>query len=776
MQVRAKLVCGVSAGVLLAGLGSVAQAADQAATSVDSTQLEELVVTAQRRTETSQTVPISITVLSGEALRGRVRTSGEITQMVPNIQLGAPIGFGTPRTGIRGVSQSDYNPNATTSNMLYFDDVPLDAPIAQGSPIWDLERVEVLRGPQGTLFGRNATGGAVRFISAMPKNEAEGYAEVGYGAHDLRESRGAYGGPITDTLKARVSYTFRDFGGDIDNVVLQTKQGRQKYAGFRGILDWQPTEELRVVLRAQHLNGDQDVLSWKVSPGLTNSPGNFGPLINYPSLAALQAAYGFKNLGHASDYEVSETDVPVNEHLEHTPISLNVDYDLGFATLTSVSGYLNVNQYLIYDNDATPAPILNEYDRSFAQQWSQEFRLTSPDEGRFKWIAGVFYMKEKIKADLDFDATAWLTTTADSPFAGLNTLGITRGTRTHLRTWAAFLHTTYDITPDLKLTAAARYTDERRRLDYNFASFWDFPTAVPGTSAQAFDWIRAVNSGNRGTLVFAQDPAHASASKSWDNVSWKVGLDYRLGGVGMVYGLVSRGFKGGAFPPGATALGDILTPDGSKILSVDPEIVTDYEVGFKGDIIPGKLRFNASAFYYDYKNFQTNQLFPALSVQILSNLPKAELYGVEAEITAKPIENLTINVGAGAVHTKITKADDPSLVGHKLPLAEDFNWNALVRYDIPTSIGTFSPEVSAKRTGNYYSSKENALELGDYTLINARIGYESPNGKYYGAIWGTNLGDVMRAIAVDDPSEFFGSTLSNVNEHRRYGITVGARF
>jgi iron complex outermembrane receptor protein len=776
MQGRAKLVCGVSAGVLLAGLGSVAQAADPATPSASSTQLEELIVTAERRAETSQKVPISITVIGADALREHIRTSGEVAQMVPNIQLGAPIGFGTPRTGIRGVSQSDFNPNATTSNMLYFDDVPLDAPIAQGSPIWDLERVEVLRGPQGTLFGRNATGGAVRYISAMPKNEAEGYVEVGYGAHDLKESRGAYGGPITDTLKARFSYTYRDFGGDINNVVLQTKQGKQKYAGFRGILDWQPTEQLRVVLRAQHLNGDQDVLEWKISPGLSNLPTNFGPLINYPSLAALQAAYGFKNLGQSSNYYISESDVPVTEHIEHTPISLNIDYNLGFATLTSVSGFLNVDQYLIYDDDSTPAPILTEYDRSFAQQWSQEFRLTSPDQGRFKWIAGAFYMQEKIKADQDLDVTAWLTNVAGSGFEGSKTVDIAHGTLTQVRTWAAFLHTTYDITSDLKLTAAVRYTDERRQLDYNFNSFWDFPTAVPGTSREVFDFIRAVNTGNRGALIFAEDPAHASGAKSWSNVSWKVGLDYNLGQLGMVYGLVSRGFKGGALPPGANALGDILTPDGSKIVTVEPEIVTDYEVGFKGDVVPGKLRFNASAFYYDYKNFQTNQLFPQLSIQILSNLPKAELYGVEAEITAKPIEHLTIDLGLGAVHTRITKADDPSLTGHKLPLAEDFNWNALVRYDIPTSIGTFSPEVSAKHTGSYYSSKENALELGDFTLINARIGYESPDGKYYAALWATNLGDVIRPIAVDDPSEFFGSTLSNVNEHRRYGLTVGARF
>jgi iron complex outermembrane receptor protein len=769
------LVGSVSAAAMTVMLSPIVAQAQEKSPADTGSQLEELVVTAQRRAEASQKVPISMTVLSAEVVAQNFRTSSEIAQMVPNVNLGSPIGFGTPRTGIRGVSQSDFNPNATTSNMLYFDDVPLNAPVSQGSPIWDLERVEVLRGPQGTLFGRNATGGAIRFMSAMPTDVVKGYAEVGVGVHDMHEVRAAISGPISDTLKGRISLVSHDFGGEIQNVVQNERQGKQRYNGFRGILEWTPNDSLTVVLRAQHLNADQEIFSWKVTPGITNSPGNFGPLANgWTSVGQIQAAYGFKNLGQSSNYYISETDAVPKEHLEHTPISLNVDYNLGFATFTSVTGFLDVSHYLQLDNDASPAPFLGEYTRSFDQQYTQEFRLTSNDDGPLTWIAGAFYMKEFIKLDIDFDATAWRGNQADL-FPSARTVGYGRGTRNDLETYAVFLHTTYDITPDLMLTAAARYTSEKKDVTYRFRTQYEFASTAPRTSTEWHDFIRAVRDGDRGRLLGQANPAGLSASDKWGELSWKVGLDYKLSSRAMVYGLISRGFKGGAFSPTNNTIDGVLRPDGS-VISVDPETVTDYEVGFKGDVVPGRVRLNGSVFYYDYRNYQTNQLVPQLGVQLLSNLPKARLYGAEVELAVIPVDNLLISVGMGAVKSKITKSSDPSLIGNELPQAEDFNLNVMVKYDFVTEFGTFTPQVSAKYTGNYFTTKENNVPLGGYTIANARIGWESPDEKYYGAVWGTNLFDDVHVLALDDPDEFWGGNNANVSPHRRYGVTFGVRF
>ncbi len=784
-----KLVRGVSAGALAAltwgalatpaiaqqpPVGETAEPAE-AEPAEQEGGFDVIVVTAQRREEDAQDVSISMTVLGGEDVSQHFRTTAEIAQAVPNIQLGSPSGFAIPRTGIRGVSQGDFNSNATTSNMIYIDDLAMNSTITQGVPIWDLDRVEVLRGPQGTLFGRNATGGAIRYISAMPTSEPSGYVDFSMGDNDMRQTRAAYGRALTDTLRGRLSYVSYDYAGDLYNAILRSREGQSSYSGIRGILEWTPTDDLTFTLRAQRFLGDQDVFSWKTTPGLTNSLGNFGPLANgFTSVADIQASFGFQNLGPPSNFTITESDISPNEHLEHIPISLNVDYDLGWAKLTSVSGYLTARRSLIIDNDATPASILNEYDRDFVRQWSQEVRLASQGEGPLTWIAGAFYMKERLKASYDFDATSWRGNQADL-FPDADTVLYSRGSNNLTESYAAFLHTTYDITPDLKLTAAVRATNEEKSITYRFRSQWDFPTNVPRTIGQFHDFLRAVETGNKGTLLAAANPISASTTRSWDNVSWKLGLDYRINDTTLVYGLISRGFKGGAFTPTANTIDGVLAPDGS-ILAVNPEIVTDYEAGIKSDIIPDRLRVNASAFFYDYQDYQTNQLIPALAVQVLSNLPKAELYGAEFEVVAIPVDNLTVNLGLGLLHSEITESTDPSLVGNKLPLAEDMNWNAMVKYDFETEWGTITPEISAKHIGNYFGVKENPREMGDYTLLNARVGFESADGQFYGSIWGTNLDDTVVVIAQDDPDEFFGANLANVNQHRRYGITLGARF
>jgi len=781
LRTKTLLVSSAALAVLMSPVAAIAAEGPTSNDAEQATALEELIVTAQRRSENAQKVPISMTVLSGEEAVARFKSSNDIAQMVPNIQLDSTVGFGIPRTGIRGIAQGDFNANATTSNMIYIDDLAMDLPISQGVPLWDLDRVEVLRGPQGTLFGRNATGGAIRYISAMPTTQPKGYVELGVGAWDQRSVKAAYSGPITDSLRFRVSYVAEDFGGEIENPILRKRMGQEKYQGVRGVLEWKPNEDVTAVLRAQYFTGNKDILMWKTTPGLTTSAGNFcGPCANgYASVAAIQQAYGFQNLSQASNYRISENGTDPNEHIEHTPISLNVDWDFGPATLTSVTGYVDVKQSFLVDNDSSPAAFLDEYDKHYGSQWSQEVRLTSNNDGPFKWIAGAFYMRNFVKANLNYDATAWRGNGAANGvtyFPNSPTVLYTRGTRNNLETYAVFLHTTYEITPDLMLTAAARWTKEDKDVTYRFRSSWAFPTNVPRQYQESVDFIRAVDSGVRGALLSPADPP-LSAKTSFDELTWKVGLDYRLNDRTLLYALVSRGFKGGAFTTTSNTVGGVLAPDGS-VLVVKPEIVVDYEAGVKTDLIPGRLRVNGSVFYYDYKDYQTNQLFPALAAQVLSNLPKAELYGAELEVTAVPIENLTISGGLGLLHSKITKSSDPALIGNKLPLAETFNWNLLVKYDFETSIGTFSPEVSAKYKGSYYGTKENdaRAKMGDYTLFNARIAYESPDGKYYGSVWGTNLADKIRPVAIDDPDEFWGSTLSFLNQHRRYGVTVGARF
>lgn len=764
-----KLILGTQAVSLLAlSAFTAAPAYAQTAPAQDAaTSSDDIVVTANRREESAQKVSISMTVLDPGAI-SKLQTINDLSKVVPNIQLEQTSGLSFQRVGIRGVAQSDFNANATTSNMVYLDDVPMNAPIAQGVAMWDLDRVEVLRGPQGTLFGRNATGGAIRYISKMPGDEWGGEASVTLGRFNKREVRAAVGGPLSDTLGIRLSFLGNETDGSYFNTIRNARDGKEHYYGVRGVLVFEPTDNVTAVLRAQYFKGGVDPVMVKSTPGLGTTPFGFLPPAD---LEALVRSYGGTGIAAASKFSLIENDMPGLEKVEHIPVSFNLDIDLGGVTLTSNTGYLRINQSFQLDTDGSPVPILNEYDKHKDRQWTQEIRLTSNGDGPLQWIVGGFYMNEKINADLHFDATEWLKTIG---FPDISTGLYTRGSDTKTESWAGFANATYQVTDDLKLTAGLRYTHERKDIFYRFRSRWEFPSTAPQTIHEVFDFIKAVDSGNFGTPISAAEPS-IGFGKSWNNLSFKLAADYQIADKTLLYALVSRGFKGGSFQPNANLSSQVIDANGDPI-SVKPETITDYEVGIKSDIIPGALRVNASAYYYDYRNYQTNQFIAAIQGQQLSSLPKARILGAEIEVRAEPVENLVFNLGAGVTDSRIVKSLDPALIGNDLPLAERFNANGTVSYALETPIGTITPEFGFKHRGRYFTNKENDFALGKYTMYNARIGYESPGGGIFGSLWANNLTNVRRAIAVDDVYEYFGNNFAYVSPRASYGVTIGARY
>lgn len=737
---------------------------DSAATASDTS--GDIVVTANRREESAQKVSISMTVFDAAAL-STMQTINDLSKVVPNVQLEQTSGMSFQRVGIRGIAQSDFNANATTSNMVYLDDVPMNAPIAQGVAMWDLERAEVLRGPQGTLFGRNATGGAIRYIARMPGDQWGGEGSVTLGRFNKQEARAAIGGPIASGIGLRLSYVGTKSDGSYYNAITRQRDGREHYYGVRGVLVLEPSDTITAVLRAQYFKGGSDPIMVKSTPGLASQEG----FLPAAQLAALQASYGATGIAPASDFSQIENDMPGREEVEHLPLSLTIDVDLGGATLTSNTGYLYVKQRFQLDVDGSPAPILNEYDKHKDRQWTQEIRLTSAGSGPLQWIVGGFYMHEKIDADLNFQASEWL---RNSGFDAFDTVLYRRGSQTTTESYAGFVNATYQFTDQLKLTAGLRYTHEAKEITYRFRSRWNFPSTAAGTIFEALDFIKAVDSGNLGTLITAEQ-APLIFDDSWNNLSFKAALDYQINPSTLVYGLISRGFKGGSFQPNANLQSQVLDANGDPI-SVKPETVTDYEIGIKADIVPRALRVNASAYYYDYRNYQTNQFIAAIVGQQLSSLPKARVIGAELEVRAEPVDNLVLNFGMGITDSKIVNSLDPSLVGNDLPLAEKFNANGAVSYALETPIGKITPEVGFKYRGRYYTNKENDTPLGKYAIYNARIAYESPGGGIFGSLWANNFTNVRRPIAVDDSFEYFGGNFAYISPRATYGITIGARY
>jgi len=756
---------------LLAGTFMATGAGGISATELsDNFVLEEIIITPEHRPENSQDVAISITVFSGDQVAENFKVSSEISAQIPNVQIESAQGFGTPRVGVRGIAQNDFNGNANTPIMLYMDGVPLNSPVSQGSPLWDLERVEVLRGPQGTLYGRNATAGAIQFISASPTEELEGFSEISVGRFGQLKFDGAISGEIVEGLSARLSYVNNSSDGYINDTNLNKDLGEVEYEGVRGLLDWDVTDNLTLRAKAQYFEADQHVMVWKSSPDIAQGDG-FGPapdpLVNgWSSVAALQENFGFQNRGEADDFYTSEQGLETFEDIEHGIYSIEANWDFDSVILTSITGYLHVEQEWLTDTDSTPALMLHEFYLYEAQQTSQEFRLASNTGSPLQWLAGVFWMNEEFATNVNFDATSWMGNVSYG-FPNADTVMYTRGVQQELDTYAVFFHTTYEFLDVLTATAAVRYTNEDKDIDYRFRSFWDFPTDNPRTSRQGVDFVAAVKSRDLGTLLSAA-PAPESLSESWSEVTWRFALDYKLNEDLLLFTSVSKGFKGGSFKPTANS--------SSELVVVDPETVVAYDLGIKSDWLGGRARLNATVFFYDYKNYQTNQFDPETASQILSNMPEAEITGAEIELKLRPIHNLFVSFGVGYVDSEITKSNPVALEGNELPYAEDLNVNGLISYGIETSFGIFTPQVSFTKRGEYFSFKENVVKIGGYSVANFRLGYEPGDGGIYVALWVNNMGDNRETIANDDNSEFFGTNVAHVNAPRTYGLNVGVKF
>jgi iron complex outermembrane receptor protein len=512
--------------------------------------LEEIVVTAEFREVSSQDVPIAITAFSGEFIQDNFQGSYELAGQIPNVQIEAPGGFGQPRNSIRGVGQADFNPNAVTPIMVYVDDVALNAAVGQGLPLWDLQRVEVLRGPQGTLYGRNATAGAMRFISVAPSEETEGMLETTVGAYNQLRIDGAIGGAITDNVRGRLAVTVNDRDGYYNNVTRGEDEGAFSYDGYRGIVEWDVTDAFTVTAKAQYFESFQETLQFKSTPGLVAGDA-FGPapdpLVNgWESVAALQAAFGFQNLGPGSNFETTEDAHEAGAELKHEVYSIKADWAFENFTLTSITGNVGVDHDLRLANDSVPAAILDENSWAVSEQYSQEFRLTSTTDGPLQWIAGLYWLQEEMETYLNIDATEWWGNVSYG-FPDSNTVMYTRGAKQDLETYAAFLHTTYEFSDALTGTAAVRYTTEDKEIDYVFRSLWDFPTlagrydANPDPIQQSRDFVRAVRSGNLGNVLSPAVPSQG-LSDSWSEVTWRFSLDYRATEDTLVYGSISKGF------------------------------------------------------------------------------------------------------------------------------------------------------------------------------------------------------------------------------------------
>lgn len=673
---------------LLCGVASPAWAQADPQPANDGTQ--DIVVTAQRRAQSLLDVPIAISAIGGDTLANKgITNSASLATAVPNLQVSSPYGSTQPNFSLRGISvANEYNSNQASPVGVYIDDVYIAARTSHGMGLFDLDRIEVLRGPQGTLFGRNTTGGAINFITRAPKlKDNEGYVEAGYGNFNTYKVQAAVETTmVEDELGLRLSGNYEKGDGQIRNVSGSGRSGNSV-----------DTLQGRASLRFRPGNGPLDV---KIRAYAGRDKGAQAAV---HGLLPFRSGIGF--------FEVNENRLGLNR-TNAWGVAANVALELTpQVMLTSITSYDGGGQNLQQASDGSPLNILNINWRSKFRQFSEEARLNY-DGDTLKLVGGIFYGWDRVVTDNRFDIGSALAPGVDG--------GFFQHYRQTRRSYATFLQGDYNLSEKLVLTLGARYTWDRARYDDGYAYLF------AGSVDQAMTPLASTVpcAGVAGTCAY--NPAARFAVDGQNNaLTGRAALSYTLDSGTLVYASYSRGYRSGAFNGGGYT-------SSVGITYIAPERVNAYEVGIKGRFLDNKLTLSAAGFYYDYTNQQVQDTRPG-PVSFLVNAPKSEVYGGEVEASLRVVPGLVLNASGGYLHAtyKALTLQGTNLSGNDLPFAPRWTGQASLDwtiFDTGTDSVTFSPSV------NYFSRQffspfnaENAVGTGQNNAELLQRGYAKAN-------------------------------------------------
>ena len=744
-------------GLLAASVFVQSAFAAESGTAAEAAVLEEVLVTAQRRAQNPQDVPISMTVLSGDDLRDlNIRSTGELGAHVPNLKVYNDSGEnGAVQIVIRGVYSNGQTYMVGPSALVYSDDVLLDSYLSQGVAFFDAQRVEVLKGPQGTLFGRNATSGAVQVISNRPGDDS--YAEISLGSYGKTRFEGAVGGELSDSVGIRIAGFYDQKDGWFDNVSNGDELYDAEAYAVRALLEFTPSDNVDILVKAQYVENDQHPLIWQSS---VPSP--------HPFTGAGLDDSALVNPGPGSDWEkgnLSFTDSELEDTFEDTQFSVTLNWTLGDVLLTSITAYEEYEWSFLNDADSTATDIFHFYNAVDYEGVTQELRLTSQTDAPFQWIVGGFYQDTEMTSRVADDFTdLFVLFGLSDPGNGFGDMDLIDH---ESESWAIFVHTDFAWTDRFKTTHGVRYTKDelsRMRTALNSSTF-------PRTSRTSF-----INLGLHSD--FGSDPLNINYADDddADEITWRLAAEYVVDEDVLLYGSVSTGYKAGALGANWNSLQN-------QYVHVDPETVLSYEIGIKSQWFEQRLMVNAAVFLYDYEDYQSSANigndFSFSRSDI--NIPEVKFQGFELEISAVPIENLWVQLGIGYVDAEIEEYVNNALVdlsGNKPPRASEMDVNGLVRYDIHLSGGTLSPQIDFEYVGDFYTDSENTLELGDFWRVNARLAYRHENSGLDVSVFVENIGDDKELQNVYAPNDAFGlgTDLQVRDLGRTWGLSVRKSF
>ena len=743
----------------------------QALQSAQDKDIEVIVVTAQKRVENILEVPISIASFNSETIvKTGIRQLNEIAEFVPNLTMTTTNDFSSSIT-IRGVGSASQNIGFDARVGLYLDGVYIGQSPAHNQDLLDLERIEVLRGPQGTLFGKNNVAGSINLISKKPEDEFGGAVGITVGNYNLKQVTAMFNAPLGDSVAAKFSFNQYERAGFTENVTTGNWLNEQDSYAYRGQIKATPFDDVEVNFSFDRLHSDR--LSFDGEP-ITNTLGSA------------------KNSESPAHNKVS-FDVDPHEDRDIKGEILSIDWDINSNySIKSITGHRDVYVQYINDFDFSAESVsyldyIDDYD-----QWSQEFQLISP-EGDFQYVAGLYYYQQDAhtrrfptvgdetlslftgvpRSAFEFgaslgDPTSIFMLAAFHPGI-LSTVGDVETT-----SFSAFFNSNYQFNDDITLDLGFRYSREEKNVDWTISSI-DPVTGIPVIP------------------IFELANGQVVDKRSDNDFSPLVSLNYSLGEQLNTYIKYATGYKSGGYNV------DFLTQAQLDAgIEFDKETVASYEIGIKGHLFDQRVTFSSAVFYSTYDDYQINQLInlaagtTALSIR---NAAKVETRGLEFDLQYRLTSDLSINVALGLLDAEFANfpaggSNGEDLSGAKLPGVSDYTFNASVQYYYP--LPALNAELSALLSYNYQDdyntdldglsqitlANGDALAIGQvdgFGIVNASVGLEPLGSGISLFLWARNLANEDSAIIVGEKS-FFGTRRNVYVNPRTFGLTVKYTF
>ena len=749
----------------------------------------EIVVTANKREERLNKVGLTITALSGKVLAERHITSlQDIAAAVPGLSY-AQSTSNTPVFTLRGVGFNESSLGVYPAVSVYIDQAPLPFPVLTTHSAFDLERIEVLKGPQGTLFGQNSTGGAINYVAAKPTRELQIGGDIGYGRFNRVEGNAYISGPISDTVRARVAVTgVNSDGWQVSTSRPHDRNGKQSFIAGRLITDWDASERVRFSL---NLNAWHDTSEPQAQQLVAVRPG-------VPAIATTRVLEGLASVPfspeapRAADWSTGLFAPRSNQ--KFFQVALRSDIELSSdITLTSLTSYDHYKRCQATDGDGSYLVGLDfpKQDGKITSL-NQELRLANAASSVFRWVFGANYEHSKTLEDHNL---YFIDQTNNNP-SNLNITSSGDLNRQNIRNYAVFANGEYDVTPALTIKAAARYTNSRIR-DYNcnyvttieIGNLFNFLGDILGTVP-----FTPIGVGGCLTLNENNVPGFPFLSTLKEhNVSWRAGLDYRFDSNKLFYANVSRGYKSGSYPTLAASSFVQFQP-------VTQESVTAYETGIKATLLDRRLQLNAAVFYNDYRDKQIRGklLDPIFNIlDALVNIPKSSIFGAETDITFRPVRNLTLSGSITYLKSKVRKYTGfnvqgvvTDFAGEPLPFTPKWSYSVNADYRHPLAQGgaaffgigaTGQSAADAALGGGSFIYPPDPLtrilpglthvfKLKPFATVNGRFGYEAPDERWRVMVWGKNIFNKYYWTnvipALDTSARFAGQPAT-------YGVTLG---